>query len=82
MVSTAPPSESLYEASLRQGQVKHALKIALACCLATALIYYFRVPSGQFAPLMALMLLTMGMPSPRLNWLLGQLAIGISATWR
>ena len=80
MVSTAPPSESLYEASLRQGQVKHALKIALACCLATALIYYFRVPSGQFAPLMALMLLTMGMPSPRLNWLLGQLAIGISAT--
>ena len=79
MVSTAPPGERLYEASLRQGYVKHALKTALACCLATGLSYYFRLPSGQLAPLFAFLLLTMGMPSPRLNWLLTQLAIGISA---
>ena len=79
MVSTAPPSERLYEASLRQGQVKHALKTALACCLATGLSYYFRLPSGQFAPVFAYLLMTMGLPSPRLNWLLAQLAIGISA---
>jgi hypothetical protein len=36
MVSTATPSEQL-QAFLRQGQVKHALKTALACCLATTL---------------------------------------------
>ena len=35
MVSTATPDERLYDASLRQGQVKHALKTALACCPAT-----------------------------------------------
>jgi uncharacterized membrane protein YccC len=64
---------------LRQGHVKHALKTALACCLATVLSYYFRLPSGQFAPLFAYLLLTMGLPSPRLNWLLALSAIGISA---
>jgi len=79
MVSTAPPSERLYEAFLHQGFVKHALKTALACCLATGLSHYFHLPSGQLAPVFAYLLLTMGMPSPRLNWLLTQLAIGISA---
>jgi hypothetical protein len=79
MDSTAPPSERLYEASLRQGQVKHALKTALACCLATGLSYYFRLPSGQLAPVFAYLLMTLGMPSPRLNWLLALSAIGISA---
>ena len=79
MVSTATPGERLYDALLRQGQVKHALKTALACCLATVLSYYFHLPSGQFAPLFAYLLLTVGLPSPRLNWLLAQVAIGISA---
>src|SRR5260370_3594825 len=79
MVSTAPPNEDLYEASLRQGQVKHALKTALACCLATGLSYLFRLPSGQLAPVFVFLLLTMGMPSPRLNWLLAQLGIVVSA---
>ena len=76
---TAPPSEGLYEASLRQGQVKHAVKTALACCLATGLSYLFHLPAGQLAAVFAYLLLTMGMPSPRLNWLLAQLGIVISA---
>jgi hypothetical protein len=79
MVSTAPPSEGLYETSLRQGQVKHALKTALACSLATGLSYFFRLRAGQLAPVFAYLLLTMGMPSPRLNWLLAQLGIVVSA---
>src|SRR5258708_19104689 len=79
MVSTGPPSEGLYETSLRRGQVKHALKTALACCLATGLSYLFRLRAGQLAPVFAYLLLTMGMPSPRLNWLLAQLGIVISA---
>src|SRR5262249_38603226 len=79
MVSTSLPTEGLYEASLRQGQVKHALKTALACCLATGLSYLFRLPSGQLAPVFAYLLLTVGMPSPRLNWLLAQLGIAVSA---
>jgi hypothetical protein len=79
MDSTAPPSEHLYDASLRQGQVKHAVTTALACCLATSLTYFFHLPSGQLAPVFAYLLLTMGMPSPRLNWLLAQLAIVVSA---
>src|SRR5262245_32889944 len=80
MVSTAPPSERLYEASLRQGHVKHALKTALACCLATGLSYYFHLPSGQLAPVFAYLLNTTGLPSPRLNWLLAQVAIVLSAS--
>ena len=80
MVSTEPPSERLHEAFLHQGQVKHALKTALACCLATGLAYWFRLPSVQFAPVFAFLLMTLGMPSPRLNWLLVQLAVGVSAT--
>src|SRR5207245_2522892 len=79
MVSTAAQSERLYEASLRQGQVKHALKTALGCGLATAFSFFFHLPSGQFAPLFAYLLMTIGMPSPRLNWLLSQLAIVVSA---
>jgi uncharacterized membrane protein YccC len=79
MAATAPPSEGLYEASLRRGQVRHAVKTALACCLAVALSYLFRLPSGQLAPVFAYLLLTLGMPGPRLNWLLALLGIGISA---
>ena len=80
MVSTAPPSERLYEASLHQGQVKHALKTALACCLAAGLSYYFHLSSGQLAPVFVYLLLTTGLPSPRLNWLLAQVAIVLSAS--
>ncbi len=80
MASTAPPSERLHEAFLHQGQVRHALKTALACVLATALAYYFRVPNGQLAPVFVFVIMALGMPSPRLNWLLIQLAVGISAT--
>src|SRR5262245_58867270 len=79
MAPTAPPNEGPYEASLRQGQVKHALKTALACCLAAGLSYLLRLPSGQLAPVFAFLLLTAGMPSPRLNWLLALFAITVSS---
>jgi hypothetical protein len=79
MVSAAAQDEPLHEASLRQAQVKHAVKTALACCVATILAFYFHVPSGQFSPLFAFLLMTLGMPSPRLNWMLTQLAIVGSA---
>jgi hypothetical protein len=80
MASTALPTEGLYEASVRQGQVKHAVKTAVACSLATGVSYVFHVPDGQFAPLFAFLIMVLGMPSPRLNWLLTQLAIVVSAT--
>jgi len=79
MVSTAAQSERLYEEALREGQVRHALKTALGCCLATALSFFFHLPSGQLAPVFAYLLMTVGMPSPRLNWVLAQLAIVVSA---
>src|SRR5437763_1682804 len=79
MASSAPPIEGLYEASLHEGQVKHAVKTALACCLAAGLAYFFRLPAGQLVPVFAYLLLTLGMPSPRLNWLLAQLGIVTSA---
>ena len=79
MAQAALPTEGLYEATLYQGQVKHAVKTALACCTATVVSYYFRLPNGQFAPLFAFLILTLGMPSPRLNWLLAQLGIVLSA---
>jgi hypothetical protein len=79
MVSTAVQSERLYEASLHEGQVKHALKTALGCCLATALSYFFHMPNGQLAPVFVYLVMTIGMPSPPLNWLLSQLAIAVSA---
>jgi hypothetical protein len=79
MIGTEPPYKDLYEASLRQGQLKRALKTALACCLATGVSYRFRVSVGQLAPVFAYLLLTVGMPHPRLNWLLTQLAILASA---
>jgi uncharacterized membrane protein YccC len=79
MASTAPLTGGRYEESLRRGQVKHGLKTALACCLATGLSYVFRLPSGQLAVVFAYLIMTMGMPSPRLNWLLAQIAIVISA---
>ena len=79
MISTAAQSERRYEASLHEGQLKHALKTALSCCLATALAFYFHLPSRELAPVFAYLLMTIGMPSPRLNWLLTQLAIAVSA---
>ena len=79
MVSAAADDESLYETSLRQAQVKHAVKTALACCVATGLAFYFHVNSTQLSPVFAYLLMTLGMPSPRLNWLLTQLAIVASA---
>ena len=63
----------------RQGQVKHAVKTALACCLATGLSYYFHLPNGQFSPLFAFLIMALGMPSPRLNWLLAFFGITFSA---
>jgi hypothetical protein len=79
MGSSPAQSERLYEASVRQGQVKHAVKTALSCCLATALSHAFHVPSGELAPVFAYLLMTIGLPSPRLNWLLAQVAIVVSA---
>jgi len=79
MIPPALPSERLYEASLRQSQTRHAAKAALACCVATGVCHVFRVPSGQFGPVFAFLLMTTGMPAPHLTWLLAQLAIVISA---
>src|SRR5215470_14559224 len=79
MVSAAAQDEPFYETSLRQSQVKHAVKTALGCCVATILTFYFHVSSGQLSPVFAFLLMTLGMPSPRLNWLLSQLAIVGSA---
>ena len=79
MAVTDLPSERLFEQSLRQGQVRHAIKVALACSLATVVVYYFHVSSGQLAPLFAFLLFTVGMPSPRMNWLLTQIAVVIGA---
>ncbi len=76
MVSAGEP---LHELALRQGQVKHAVKTALACCLATALSNYYHLPSSQLAVVFAYLLMTLGMPTPNLNWLLTQLAIAVSA---
>src|SRR5215510_4142622 len=76
--STAP-TDRLYEASLRQGRLKHAVKTALACCLATGLVYFFHLRSGEFAPVFVFLLMSIGMPNPRLSWLLAQTAIVISA---
>jgi hypothetical protein len=78
MVASALPSERLHELSLRQVQVKHALKTALGCTLAAFLTYAFHLPAGQFAPIFVFMLFTLGMPSPRRNWLYTQLAIAFS----
>src|SRR6266404_2311469 len=74
------PDERLHEQFLRQEQVKHALKTALACCLATTLAHFFHLQAGQLAVVFVYLLMTMGMPSPRLNGLLTQLAIAISAS--
>ena len=79
MTSTAPQREDLFEESLRQGQIRHALKTALACCLATALTHLFHLSTGEFAPIFVVIIMTLGMPSPRLNALLAQFAIAVSA---
>ncbi|HLX87617.1 MAG TPA: hypothetical protein VKR22_04020, partial [Acidimicrobiales bacterium] len=55
------------------------MKTALACCLATAVAFIFHVPSGPPAPVFAYLLMTIGRPSPRLNWLLTQLVLTVSA---
>ena len=47
MASTAAQNEHVYEESLRRGQVRHALKTALACCLATALSFLFQAASSR-----------------------------------
>ncbi len=78
-METAPTHDGLYEESMRQWQVKHALKTALACCLAAGLVYYFRLTSGQLAPVFVFLLMTSGMPSPRLNWLLAHISTAIGA---
>lgn len=80
MVATEPTSEHLHETFLRQGQVKHALKTAMACCLATALAFYFHLENALFAPLLTFILMTRGMPNPNLNWLLTLVAVGINTT--
>jgi hypothetical protein len=72
-------SELLFEVSLRHGQVRHAVKTGLACVLATTIAYYFHIRSEQLSPLFAFLLFSMGMPSPRMNWLLTQLAVIASA---
>ncbi|MBV8232664.1 MAG: hypothetical protein JO329_22005 [Planctomycetaceae bacterium] len=64
---------------MRQGQVKHALKTALCCCVASLVSFYFYVPYGQLAPVFAFMIMALGMPSPRLNALLVQLTLVFSA---
>src|SRR6185369_12189919 len=79
MVSYAPLTQGQYEAFLRQGQVKHALKTALACCLATGLSYRFHLPNAELVPVFAFLIMTLGMPSPRHNWILTQIAIIVSA---
>jgi hypothetical protein len=76
---TAAPSGSLYDVLLGQSQLKHAVKTGLACCMAAGLSYLFRTPSSQLAPAFAFLLMTTGMPSPQLNWLLTQLALVVSA---
>lgn len=75
MPPTAPPSDELFHESLQQAQVRHALKTALACTLATASAYYCHLRSEQLAPVFAFLLFTMGMPAPRMNWLLTQLTV-------
>src|SRR5260370_35060162 len=75
-----PPRSTLFPyTTLFRSQVRHALKTALGCCLATALSFFFHLPSGQLAPVFVYLLMTLGMPSPRLNWVLAQLAIVVSA---
>ena len=73
------PAKASSKKRLRQGQVRHALKVALACCLATAITYFFHLRSEQLAPVFAFLLFTLGMPSPRMNWLLTQIAVTIGA---
>ncbi|MGD9633071.1 MAG: hypothetical protein AB7G28_06680 [Pirellulales bacterium] len=75
MPPSVHPSDELFQVSLRQAQVRHAIKTALACALSAAVTYYFRFRSEQLAPVFAFLLFTMGMPAPRMNWLLTQLAV-------
>ena len=79
MAANAPPSEYLHHTFLRQGQVRHALKTSLACCLATGLSYYFRLTDNQLPPLLAFLFMTRGLPNPGLAWLLTQVAVLIGA---
>ncbi|HVW00305.1 MAG TPA: hypothetical protein VHB77_08195, partial [Planctomycetaceae bacterium] len=84
MSGTAPhtenlDTENLYEDMLRRGHIRHALKTALACSLATCLTHFFHFASGVFAPLFVFLLMTVGMPTPRLNAIVGLVALVISS---
>src|SRR5262245_39130921 len=79
MASNTLENEDRFQESLRQAQVRHALKTALACSLAIAVAYFFHVRSEQLSAVFAFLLFTMGMPAPRMNWLLTQLAVIASA---
>jgi len=80
LLDSTLPGEQLQEALLRQSQVRYALKTALACCLATTAAHFFHLQSGHLAVVFVYLIMTMAMPSPRLNAVLALLAIGISAT--
>ncbi|HVW02227.1 MAG TPA: hypothetical protein VHB77_17880, partial [Planctomycetaceae bacterium] len=54
-------------------------KTALACSLATCLTHFFHFASGVFAPLFVFLLMTVGMPTPRLNAIVGLVALVISS---
>ena len=71
--------EAVHQEVVRQGQVKHAIKTALACCVAIYLALLCGLQSPQLAPVLAFLLMTTGMPRPGLNWLVTQLAVGISS---
>jgi len=79
-LSSVSSSEQLHEALLRQEQLKHAFKTALACCLAATLAYFFHIQGRPLAVVFAYLIMTMGMPSPRLNAVRTLLALAISAT--
>jgi len=75
----APSRERLDETDLREGRLKHAIKVALSCCLAATLAFYFQLPSHQLSAVFAFMLLALGMPSPRLNWLMTHVTTIVSS---
>ena len=75
----APAGEHLYRESLRQTRVKHAIKTGLACCLCIFISYVFHLPGPELGPTLAFVLMTVGMPAPRINWFLTQVGVIISA---
>ena len=71
--------ERLDDRALREGWLKHAVKTALACCLSATLALFFQLPSHQLAVVFAFMLMALGMPSPRINWLMTHVATSVSS---